>query len=210
MLDKSFSLSHQVFDQLEKAIIKGDIPAGTVITESELSARYGVSRTPIREAVSMLEQEGLVDAKHNGVKVVGISQQDLFDLMDIRIMLEGKACAAAAETITEEGIEKLKATFRLQEFYVTQGETEDISRMDTDFHHILFQYCSRTYARFLNEIHKKLQKYRSVALDERSRAEQSIYEHKAILAAIEARDEKAIERTVTKHVTNAKKRMLGE
>lgn len=210
MLDKNFSLSHQVFDQLEKAIIKGDVPAGTVITESELSAKYGVSRTPIREAVSMLEQEGLVESKKSGIQVIGISVQDLFDFMDIRILLEGKACAAVAKNITEEGLETLRKTFRLQEFYASHGQTEDISRMDTDFHHILFRYCGRTYARFLDEIHKKLQKYRAIAMDERSRAEQSLSEHGAILAAVEARDEKEIERTVTLHVTNAKKRMLGE
>ena len=210
MIDKSFSLAHQVFEQIEQSIIKGDLPAGTIISETELSKEYGVSRTPIREALSMLEQEGLVDSKHSRIKVLGVSQQDLHDLLEIRILLEGRACAAVAENITDEGIEKLKDVYNLQEFYVSKGDTENISKMDTRFHRVLFKYCSRTYSRFLSEVHKKLHKYRAVAVDEKSKAEQSIHEHKAILEAVEAKDAERIKECVTMHVENAKKRMLGE
>ena len=210
MLDKSFSLAHQVFEKLEQSIIKGDIAAGTIISETELSKEYGVSRTPIREALSMLEQEGLVDSKHGKIKVLGISRQDLHDLLEIRVLLEGNACAAVADNITDEGIEKLRDVYNLQEFYVSKGDTENISKMDTQFHQVLFKYCSRTYSRFLAEVHKKLHRYRAVAVDEKSKAEQSIFEHKSILEAVESRDAEKIRECVTNHVMSAKKRMLGE
>ena len=210
MIDKSFSLSHQVFEKLEHSIIKGDIPAGTVISETELSKEYGVSRTPIREALSMLEQEGRVSSTHGRITVLGVSLQDLHDLLEIRALLEGRACAAVAENITDEGIAELKELYNLQEFYVLKGDTENISKMDTHFHQAIFKYCSRTYSRFLTEVHKKLHRYRAVAVDEKSRAEQSIFEHKEILAAVEARDAAAITKSVTLHVLNAKRRMIGE
>ena len=62
-MDKSFSLAHQVFKVMEQAIITEEIPRGTELTELALSAKYGVSRTPIREAIAMLEQEDLVHSK---------------------------------------------------------------------------------------------------------------------------------------------------
>ncbi len=210
MLDKSFSLSHQVFDKLEQSIIKGEIPAGTFLTENELSAEYGVSRTPIREAISMLDQEGLIDSRHKSIRVLGISAQDVRDLLDIRILLEGRACAAAARDITPEGLEKLREAYHLQEYYVSKCDTENISRMDTEFHNVIFKYCSNTYSRFLKEVHKKLHKYRRIAVDDKSKAEHSIHEHKEILNAVENKDERETARAVTQHVVNAKKRMLGE
>ena len=86
---KSTSLADQVFDRLENDIIMGVIPRGEVLTELKLVEMLGVSRTPIREALRRLEQERLIQDTGKGSLVLGITEDDLLDIMNIRERIEG-------------------------------------------------------------------------------------------------------------------------
>ena len=98
----------QVFRQLEKAILDGDLAPGTSLTEVKLSQELGVSRTPIREALMQLELEGLVKTTHNkGAVVVGISSGDVNDIYLIRTKVEGLAARRAAQNISDEELDAL-------------------------------------------------------------------------------------------------------
>ena len=88
---KTVSLADQVFEKLENDIITGVYPRGEILTELKLVEALGVSRTPIREALRRLEQERLIAESGKGSVVLGITQDDLLDIMDIRQRVEGLA-----------------------------------------------------------------------------------------------------------------------
>ena len=207
-MDKMLSLSHQVFERLEQAIITEEIPSGTEMTELGLSARYGVSRTPIREAIAMLEQEDLVESKGKKIVVLGISCRDIMDLSDIRIAVEGNAMALAAENISEEGIKELEDILKMQQFFIEQNDSEKISKMDSEFHYTIYKYCgSRIYGKTLTELHRKMARYRELAVKSRPRALKSGEEHKKILEAIKAHDVTLARTLGTQHAMKAKERL---
>ena len=87
---KTASLSDQVFAKLESDIIQGVYPKGEILTELKLVEQLGVSRTPIREALRRLEQERLISDTGKGSVVLGITEEDLIDIMDIRLRVEDR------------------------------------------------------------------------------------------------------------------------
>lgn len=211
MNDKNFSLSHQVFEKLEEEILRGIIPKGESLTELGLSAEYGVSRTPIREAVAMLEQEGLVDNTNKKITVLGFTRKDMIDIMDVRIALEGKAFAKTAQNIDEDGIKELDDILKLQSFYIMQGDSEKINEMDSEFHYAVYKHCgSAVYCRILTEMHRKIQRFRELSVKSEPRARKSGNEHTEIFEAIKSKNANLCEKLATQHTINAKSRMLGE
>ena len=111
------SLADQVFEKLENDIVFGVYKRGEILTEMKLAENLGVSRTPIREALRRLEQERLIQDMGKGSLVLGITRDDLLDIMQIREKIEGLASYYAALNITEEGIQELTHIIDLQEFY---------------------------------------------------------------------------------------------
>ena len=97
------SLEARVYSELQDAILMGEFKKGEALTEISLSERLGVSRTPVRGALSRLYDDGLVELIPNrGAVVIGITKEDLIDIYRIRMRLEGLASSMAAEKITEK------------------------------------------------------------------------------------------------------------
>ena len=94
---RTISIADQIFEQLQDEILSGKYKKGEILSEARLSEELGVSRTPVREAVRRLEQERILDETGKGIVVVGISAEDMLDMYDIRIQLEGQAAARAAK-----------------------------------------------------------------------------------------------------------------
>lgn len=211
MNDKNFSLSHQVFKRLEEEILRGKIAKGSTISEMELSAEYGVSRTPVREAVGMLEQEGLVENTGKKITVLGFTEEDMLDIMDIRIALEGMVCAKTAKNIKADGIKELEEILKLQKFYLTQSDSENINKMDSQFHLAVYRHCgSNVYSRIMTEMHRKVQRFRALSVQSKPKAVRSESEHEEIFNAISFHDASLAEKLATQHAINAKSRMIGE
>ncbi len=204
MEHKTISLADQVFEHIEKDILSGVYKTGDILTETHLSAELGVSRTPIREALRRLEQEHLIEETGKGAVVIGISDDDLEDIFLIRGKLEGLVCRSVAENHDEEQLDELRKTVELQEFYVSKADPENIKLMDNKFHDLIYRMSGRNIiCEILKPLHNKIQKYRRVAVTNKSRASASVAEHRAILTAIENGDaEKAYELSV-KHIENA-------
>lgn len=208
---KTISLADQVFDHLEHDILCGKYQRGEVLTESKLSAELGVSRTPIREALRRLEQEHIIEESGKGCVVIGISENDLRDIFEIRSRLECIAAARAAAMRTEEQLEELREALELQEFYLTKRDAEQIKQMDNRFHSTVYRLSGSTvFYDTLVPLHKKIQKYRRASLENRSRAAASVAEHRRIFEAIAARDAAAAERYTTEHITNAYNHIIGK
>ena len=208
---KSISIADQIFDQLERDILSGKYARGELLTELRLSEELGVSRTPIREAIRRLEQENILEEAGRGVTVVGISQEDMLDMYEIRIRIEGLAAEWAAERISDEELSRMRDTVELQRYYTekTDGNHSDqIKNLDSQFHEQVYRACgSRALTDTLLNLHKKMTKFRMASVSKHSRALQSVEEHEAVLAALSARDGKAANEAMTRHVVNARDRM---
>ncbi len=208
---KPVSLAGQVFERIERAVLSGEYAIGTVLTETQLCKDLGVSRTPVREALFRLEEEHLVRTTPKGALVLGITEQDLKDVYDVRLRLEPLAGRLCCERITEEEKNSMKEAVDLQEFYVKKQNPAQIRSLDSDFHDMLYTFSgSRVLEEILVPLHRKVQKYRQVSVSDPEHAEHSSAEHRNILDAILAGDPDQTEKAVLEHVTRARERMLGK
>ena len=208
---KSISIADQIFEQLEREILAGKYPRGEMLSELRLSEEMGVSRTPIREAIRRLEQENILEEAGRGVIVVGISREDMLDMYEIRVRIEGLAAEWAAERISDEALNEMRETVELQRFYTEkQGidNSNQIKNLDSRFHEQLYKATgSRALDITLSNLHKKMTKFRMASVSKRSRALQSVEEHEAILDALTRHDPEAARIAVEQHVSKARDRM---
>ncbi len=201
---KTKSLADQVFEHIENAILVGKYGRDEILTESKLCAELGVSRTPIREALRRLEQEHLIEETTKGILIVGISEKDLNDIFLIREKIEGLAASLAAQNRTKEQLEELREALELQEFYLSKNDADHIKTMDNMFHKTLYKLTgSMAFYDTLMPLHKKIQKYRMVAVENKSRAFDSVVEHRKIFDAIEKKDCELANKYACEHVLNA-------
>ncbi len=206
---KSVSLADQVFEKLENDIITGVYPRGEILTELKLVEQLGVSRTPIREALRRLEQERLIKDSGKGSVVMGITLEDLEDIMNIREHAEGLAAYYAAENINEESSAALKQISELQDFYFEKRDVDNLQRMDDEFHDALYIMCERTVLHdTLLPLHRKTMRYRKAAIKNEQRQHDSVMEHKEIIKAIHAGDGEKAQKLMSAHIRNAKEHMI--
>lgn len=199
------SIADNVFSEIENRILVGAIAKNSLITELKLCEQFGVSRTPVREALQRLKQEGLVEESGKGAIVVGITEEDIDDIYEVRARIEGLAGARCAERISKDELSKLAETVALQEFYAQRVAADKLRNLDSEFHRLIFSYCgSRTLETLLLELHRKVKLVRRVSVENPTRAKEAVGEHRAILEAIAARDAEAVERLIAQHIRNAK------
>lgn len=206
---KSTSLADQVFDRLENDIIQGVYPKGEILTELKLVDQLGVSRTPIREALRRLEQERLIEDTGKGSKVLGITEDDLLDIMTIRERVEGVAAYYAALNITEQDKQELTHMVDLQEFYFEKGDAERLRQVDDQFHDAICYLSKRNVIMdTLIPLHRKTRRYRRLAFDDRARTARTKQEHYEIYQAIISGNAELAKELTTRHITNAKEHMM--
>lgn len=201
----SLSLEEKVFLQLEEDILSGVYKSGESITELALSARLGVSRTPVRSALHRLAEEGLVRISPNkGAVVIGVTREDLIDTYKIRIRLEGLASRMATERLTDKDKMELISSVELAEFYVAKADSEHLKELDTEFHGIIYRASgNRMLSKVLSDLHRNIRAYRKRALEIPDRLEQTIAEHREILDAMLSGDAELADVLTSRHVEHA-------
>ncbi len=204
-MEEHYSLGGKVFQQLKNSILAGEFENGAELREIALSKKLGVSRTPIREALRQLEQEGLVEIYPNrGAYVKGITYKDVEDIFRIRAQLEGLCAEMAVSSITQEQLDKLDEIILLSKFYEKKKDMEHLLKMDSQFHEVLFESCgSKMLEHQLKDYHQYVQKARLRSLKRQERAKKSTMEHEEILDAIKARDAQKADELATRHILNA-------
>lgn len=205
---KSTSLADRVFERIETDIIQGVYPRGEILTELKLVEQLGVSRTPIREALRKLEQERLIEDTGKGSLVLGITEEDLLDIMNIRLNVEGLATYYATLNMTEEGLRELEHVVDLQEFYYSRGDTDHIRVMDDQFHELICAISKRTViSDTLMPLHRKIQRFRKASIENKDRTAAVLQEHRAIFEAMKAGDAELAQALTVEHIQHAKKSM---
>ena len=204
-MEEHYSLGGKVFQQLKNSILAGEFENGAELREIALAKKLGVSRTPVREALRQLEQEGLVEIYPNrGAYVKGITYKDVEDIFRIRARLEGLCAEMAVSSITHEQLDKLDEIILLSKFYEEKKDMEHLLKMDSQFHEVLFESCgSKMLEHQLKDYHQYVQKARLRSLKRQERAKKSTQEHEEILLAIKDRDAQRADELATRHILNA-------
>ena len=139
-MDAYLPLRDVVFNTLREAILKGELKPGERLMELQLAAKLGVSRTPIREAIRMLEQEGLaVTIPRKGAEVAKMTEKDMEDVLQIRDALDELAASIACEQMTKEQLDTLTETMHEFEESTKSKDLKKIAAADVQFHDIIYQ-----------------------------------------------------------------------
>lgn len=199
------SLRNKVFKYIKSQIINGAYGPGDTLLESKLADELGVSRTPIREAIRLLELEGLVETTtKKGAVVLGISPKDVEDIYAIRQLVEGLAARWAAGRITPGELKELQKIHELMEFYAQKQNVEEIAEQDNRFHQLIYEIAgSKILYLTLHNLHQFVQLARLKSLSVHNRLPQTLAEHHAILEAFQSRDADAAEKALSHHVKMA-------
>ncbi|MBQ9839025.1 MAG: GntR family transcriptional regulator [Oscillospiraceae bacterium] len=202
---RTTSLADQVFEKLENDIILGIYAKGEILTELKLVEQLGVSRTPIREALRRLEQERLIDDTGKGSVVLGITNDDLEDIMNIRMHIEALAAYYATVNMTPEDLKNMTHIMDLQDFYYAKWDVEHLRQADDAFHDAICDLSKRNVIKdTLKPLHRKTRRYRKISMEDKWRTDNTLKEHHAIYDAMAAGDAELARELTAKHIENAK------
>lgn len=139
-------LREDIRDTLRTRIFEGHYPAGTRLIERDLAAEFGVSRLPVREALRMLRQEGLIeDRLPKGAVVRGLSDKDVRDLFAVRLALEVLASRLAAQCATNDDLERLEALLDRAAEALARGSVLEAHRANNEFHDLITQIADNGF-----------------------------------------------------------------
>ena len=184
------ALYEQVAERLRNRIFAHELPQGGWIDEQALAAEYGISRTPLREALKVLAAEGLVVLKpRRGCYVTELSENDIDEVFPVMALLEGRVAAEAARRATSADFSRLAAIHEELEKHVAANNADLFFEANQRFHDALQEIAGNRYlAQLINDARKviKLTRRDSLRLD--GRLKQSLAEHRGILEALRLKD----------------------
>ena len=208
--DKALRTSaDRVFEALQDAIVRGEIPPGSRVGETELAERFGTSRGPLREALRRLESRRLVErTPHVGIRIASLGYAALLEIYYVREALEGMAARLAAMHMTAAEVAGLK------DLLVTHEQDEAL-RADTayfqqegdlDFHYRVIQGSHNTALTelLIGELYHRIRMYRYQVSAYANRPQKAFGEHQRIVEAIEARDGDLAEMLMRRHISSAR------
>lgn len=204
----SFSLTDEIAAIVRDRILKGEYEIGEKIKENQIATELRVSRTPIREAFKLLENEGLIDYIPNrGCFAKGFTKQDVDDIYAVRAALEMLAVERSVERITDAEVTALEEEWELMEFYVRKKDSQKVLELNTAFHDIIY---ASTRSRFMAQVLRSYKGYidktrKSVFYDE-AYLEAILNEHGEILDAIKRKDKEKAISAVSRHLEKSQDR----
>jgi DNA-binding GntR family transcriptional regulator len=203
-------LGNKVYKILKKDLFNGKFEQDYILSESSIARRIGVSRTPVREAIRRLAAERLVVITPNkGIVIRKFLIEELKELLQIRIIIEGFATRLSAKNINKENIEKLKKIVNLEEKIAYKNDYVLFSKLDTKFHNIIIDSCGN---KKIKEIYINLREqsfmYRIKSFSKPARLLESMKEAKEIIRALEERKSAKAEKLYQEHINNGYKNIL--
>ena len=202
------TLSEQVFNELKNAIIAGDLPQGSKITEDGLSQCYGISRGPLREAIRRLEAiRLLVRIPHAGMRVVTLTAEIMEEIYTVREALEGMSARLAAQRMTDEDIASLSTLLDKHQKAIDESDGKEYFQKegDLDFHYCIAKASQNQWLIDLlsSELYQLLRMGRQRSGQTPSRPLKAIQEHRRIVEAIEMHDAELAELLMRRHISGS-------
>lgn len=197
--------AEKIANELTTDIVVGALKPNERLSEQALVERFGASRAPVREAIQKLEAKSLVVRVPNaGARVVSLSLEELKDIYEVRLELEGMACRLAAQRMTEDEIVELKQLLAEHEadIQASQGQSYYQKAGDLDFHYRIIQGAknSRLHQMLCGELYHLVRMYRYQTSTNKQRPTHALTEHHRIVEAIANRDSELAELLMRRHI----------
>ena len=209
-INEYLPLRDVVFETLRQKILKGELKPGERLIEVALAQRLGVSRTPVREAIHKLEQEGLVVmAPRKGAQVATISAQSVRDVLEVRKAMECLAVCLAISRITPQ--ERI-ALRQAEEAFATASRGNDlrlIAQKDEEFHKVIYMATKNPKLdMLLNNLREQMYRYRLEYVKDARAHSILISEHNDIIDKLSKKDEENTKIVIRQHITNQEKGII--
>lgn len=196
------SRSDEIADDLEAQILEGHFADGARLDEVQLADRFEVSRTPVREALLRLAQSGLAEQiPRRGVFVRQPGPVELLEMFEVMAELEGICARLAATRISDAALADLRDSNTRCQALVQAGDADSYYAENERFHQVLYGQAGNSFLQGeCLRLHRRLKPFRRLQLRARGRLPQSMAEHEAIVAALEAADGTGAEAAIKAHV----------
>lgn len=203
-MDDYLPLRDVVFNTLREAILKGELKPGERLMEMHLATKLGVSRTPIREAIRMLEHEGLaVTIPRKGAQVAKMTEKDLQDVLEVRDALDALAVVCACRRMTDAQFVELKEAMKAFEDATRTEDVRKIVETDEAFHDVIYASAENPkLVNIINSAREQMYRYRYEYVKNPAVYSQLIAEHKQIIEGFDRRDEEFLKGIMHVHLTN--------
>lgn len=201
------SPNRDMYAELRQMIMAGELTAGVHVTETELAARLGVSRTPVREALRTLELNGLVVRSHLGITIPSQSRAEMNEVYDAHILLNGALVRRASERRSATDVEMLRQlNDALRAIPPDQTGSWDAAAGNRRFHEATWEIArDRTLRALVRQLNDQLDLWPGTTLNAPGRWAESLAEHDQLVDAIEARDGEQAEQIITTHLEAARR-----
>jgi DNA-binding GntR family transcriptional regulator len=195
-------LYEDVADRLREQIFSKELAPGSWLDEQNLAKQFGISRTPMREAIKVLASEGLITMKmRRGAYVTEVARKDLEQIFTILSLLEGEAAREAAAKASEEELNQLDYWHHRLEKAAADRDIEQFFEINGKFHELIREIAGNRWMNgVIEDLRKVLKLHRKDSLTSTGRLQNSLIEHRAILSALLKRDQVAAENLMRKHM----------
>ena len=202
--ESELPLRDVVFRTLRRQILMGELKPGERLMEVKLTKKLGVSRTPVREAIHMLEIEGLAKViPRRGASVSDITEEDLQDVLEVRCALEELAVELACARRSEEDIFNITKVARAFVEATKTGSISEMAEKDVAFHNLIFSATgNKRLIQLVGNLSERMYRYRIEYLKNKGVYEGLIKEHSDIIRYIEGNNPSEARAAIRKHITN--------
>lgn len=207
-ISKTASAASIVFEALRKAIIEGELKDGSPLRQDEIAQMFNTSRIPVREAITMLEQQGLVTTqRYKGAIVARLSIDEAAEIFDFRALLEGVVIQQAVPLMSQDTIKTAKACLIT---FSSCSDPMEWGRLNREFHYTLYQDSAKAYhLQIINNALDRVGKYLRAQLILSDGMAQANDEHRSIIEACENGQAEAAAYLTRRHILGAKEALLG-
>ena len=210
-LKNGISVREKTYESLKSAIFSGRYSPGERLAEEHLAQELGVSRTPVREALHKLEQDGLIEPMGGrGFCIPRDSREEIEDLFEIRTVLEGYTLKLICEKITDEQIAMLEAIVEKADDAMRRKRIDEVFRWNTQFHDTLHSLVAdkRRFHSMIVNMRKYVLRYRKDTLQYLGAAKRASDGHRQIIMALKLKDPELCERMMRIHIRQSKEDAL--
>ncbi len=189
-MERHQTLREKILETIRDAILKGSLKPGERVSEPDLAERFGISRTPIREAFRQLESEGYLEVvPRKGAVVASLSERDIEEFYAIKIILEGFAARMAADKLTEKEIERLESINERLHKIAKEGDVKTFFRVHNEFHEVFIKAAGNDkLSEMINQLVMKFKRLRLASLSQPGRMVVSIEDHQDMIQAFRDHD----------------------